>query len=73
MSHQIVLKVDKFTKVVLVLIVIFLAVLIFKPLFENKKVMAQYPDEITVYLRNGDKWGRFPFPIEISGKITTYR
>jgi len=48
MSHQIILEVDRFTKIVLVLIAVFLGILTFKPLFESKEAVAQYPGFVNV-------------------------
>jgi len=52
MSHQIILKVDRFTKIVLVLIAVFLGALVFKPWFESEEAVAQRADRIRVYFEN---------------------
>ena len=40
MSHQVIFRVDRFTKIVLVVIALFLGILVFKPYFESREVVA---------------------------------
>lgn len=75
MSHQIILRVDRFTKIVLVLIAIFLGILVFKPLVESREAKAQYPDTITVYfgdslgIKNAIRRAGFGFNVNTDGDL----
>jgi len=53
MSHQVIFRVDRFTKIVLVVIALFLGILVFKPYFESREVVAEQADKVTVYFGNG--------------------
>lgn len=69
MAQEIVFRVDRFTKIVLVLIAVFLGILVFKPYFQAREVVAQRADVIEVWLHSASPDG---LPISVRGDLGAY-